>query len=244
VLNPDDDFVYVSWTAGNTVYIDQMLAADGFFVRRISYIPYPVSPYNALAGVTVTDMKISKTMRIFLCGSILASNGGQDFSASYLIRATFNGRGAAHVEHSIPVEGDPTQSFRGTAISLDVAEEQVYFIEDQWMSYANHQQETAILVSFDMPGGFRLQDDDQDAISQATTTTITPNPSSDRIQVRSDQSFNRAEVFDVAGRMVYSLPLLSTEDTILELKDLTKGIYTLRLSHDNGTTTVQQIVRN
>lgn len=70
-------------------------------------------------------------------------------------------------------------------------------------------------------------------IEEVTTeTTVYPNPASDQIIINSAENVQRVEIFNMQGQLVKAET--GAVNTI-SVKDLANGLYTLKLTTDNGT---------
>ena len=63
-------------------------------------------------------------------------------------------------------------------------------------------------------------------------TTIYPNPATDMININTSNNVQRVEIFNMQGQLV---KVETGEVTSVSVKDLANGMYTLKLTTDNGT---------
>lgn len=63
-------------------------------------------------------------------------------------------------------------------------------------------------------------------------TAIYPNPATEMINISSDNQVQRVEIFNMQGQLV---KVQTGEVTSISVKDLANGLYTLKLTTDNGT---------
>ena len=79
-------------------------------------------------------------------------------------------------------------------------------------------------------------------VAEDRSLILAPNPASDYIGLKSESIFNRVDIMDYMGRVVWSL---KTTDTHLQLpvSHLPGGTYILRTFHDNGVS-VGRFVKN
>lgn len=63
-------------------------------------------------------------------------------------------------------------------------------------------------------------------------TTVYPNPATDNITINSTENVQRVEIFNMQGQLVKAE---NGYVTSLSVKDLANGVYTLKLTTDNGT---------
>ena len=75
---------------------------------------------------------------------------------------------------------------------------------------------------------------------QDANLSIFPNPSSDVINISSDVSYNKFEMYDALGNMV----LKNTFSDQIDISDLQSGIYLVRLSSTNNVTSIKRIIKN
>lgn len=242
IANPDPNYVYVAWNGGTSVYLDQMSAGNGAFIRRITYSPIPVSPYSSLANTTITGMKMSKLRNIYLTGSISGLSSGQNFTASFMIRASFTGRGIPSVEYEMPVVGEPTSSFVGKAIALDESIATVYFLSDEIAPYSTHQQETVWLQSLGVPAMLRVQQSASSAVEEMTITAQ-PNPASDKINITSNFIISSIEISDINGKIVFESRDISSKNAFINVSDLNQGVYFIKAVNDLGNSGFYKIIR-
>ena len=62
-------------------------------------------------------------------------------------------------------------------------------------------------------------------------TTVYPNPATDRININTTNNVQRVEIFNMQGQLV---KVETGEVTSVSVKDLANGLYTLKLTTDNG----------
>ena len=63
-------------------------------------------------------------------------------------------------------------------------------------------------------------------------TTVYPNPATDVIKINTPENIQRVEIFNLQGQLV---KVETGEVTSVSVKDLANGLYTLKLTTDNGT---------
>jgi hypothetical protein len=242
VLNPDPNYVYLTWVAGNNVYIDQLNAVDGTSIRRITYSPIPVTPYGSLSGAVVTDMKMSKRQNIYVTGAINGVTAGQNFSASYLIRASFTSRGLPQVEYAIPVTGETNENYRGLGIGLDEDEAQVFWLEDQFEPFATHTHEAVWLVSFDLPSAIRSYNNNLISSSSLSVTTW-PNPVSSELHINANDNIKKVELSDMNGKIFLMKDVDGSFTSQLDVSDLAGGMYFLKVYDMHGNSALTKIIK-
>jgi len=202
-----------------------------------------VSPYNSLGAATITGMKLSKRQNIYLTGSINGVSGGQNFSACYLIRASFASRGLPQVEYTFPVTGDAASSFRGVGLALYEDETQIYFLEDQFDSFTTHSQEAIWLVSVEVPAALRLQNDGINSGSLAVKIETWPNPVTTEINIRSNQLMNHVEISDINGKVFLSEEAAGVTSTKLDVSNLSGGMYFVKIQDINGNSSTTKFTK-
>jgi hypothetical protein len=74
-----------------------------------------------------------------------------------------------------------------------------------------------------------------------TAFTIVPNPAKDRIKISAESNFNKVEVINFLGQTVITQNN-DTNNTTLDVSNLTNGVYFVRIITDNGTN-VQKFVK-
>jgi len=62
--------------------------------------------------------------------------------------------------------------------------------------------------------------------------TIYPNPATDNMTISTSENVQRVEIFNMQGQLVKAE---SGNVTSISVKDLANGMYTLKLTTDNGT---------
>lgn len=71
-----------------------------------------------------------------------------------------------------------------------------------------------------------------------STFSVSPNPATDIVTITSNETLNSVELFDVNGRTV----LVSKGANQINISDLSSGIYMMKISTNNGSTTKKIIV--
>jgi len=66
--------------------------------------------------------------------------------------------------------------------------------------------------------------------------SIYPNPVNDILTIKSNQSekINHIEMFDMSGKSIQIIDIMRDDETLIDMKSLTDGIYLLQLSTSNG----------
>ena len=70
-----------------------------------------------------------------------------------------------------------------------------------------------------------------------------PNPSSSEITIRGNNSIKQIRIFDVNGRLLTSIKENNVIQTNIDIADLTKGIYLLEITSENGKE-IQKFIKN
>src|SRR5690606_7093728 len=73
--------------------------------------------------------------------------------------------------------------------------------------------------------------------------SIYPNPTTEYVYVVSpNQSIRKIEVFDLSGKMIFTSDVAS-EETIIDLRSWSKGMYIIRATHEFGIGNKKLIVK-
>lgn len=253
ITAPDTNFVYVFSVSSNTVLIDQLRISGavggagtigGSLIRRLTYNPVPVSPYSALNGVTINDMKASANINFYITGTITATSSGQTFSAAYLAKANFSRRGNALVEFSVPVDGNFSGSYEGSSVALNNPNKQVYWLRNSFGTYSSHSNEIVELFAFDVPSPTRLESDALiGGAGYDGNISLTPNPAIDFISVYSSDVLLKIELLDLAGKTVKSFRV-NEANTVIDLSGINQGIYIGRIYSTSGEIINRKIIKN
>ncbi|WP_298898913.1 T9SS type A sorting domain-containing protein [uncultured Psychroserpens sp.] len=75
---------------------------------------------------------------------------------------------------------------------------------------------------------------------QLASIEIFPNPTSDKLYIKSDEVLKSAKVYDVNGRTVLNFDLSNTQ-TSINIDSLKTGVYFLKVNYNTGTKTVKLI---
>jgi hypothetical protein len=78
-----------------------------------------------------------------------------------------------------------------------------------------------------------------------TGIKLSPNPTNDKITISNttSESVDSIEIFDVIGKSVKKVQLKTTSNqTILNLKDLNAGIYLVRISSLQGNSSLKKLI--
>ena len=133
-----------------------------------------------------------------------------------------------------------------------------YYKFNQGMAYGNNTtvttlidssvyQQNGILSGFDLNGNFSNWLDktylslSTEQFDSALKLSVAPNPTSDFVSITGfNSSIVTAEVYDVNGRKIFSKKLNQTE-SIVSLKNLSSGIYFIKIISDKSVTTTKVI---
>ena len=74
-------------------------------------------------------------------------------------------------------------------------------------------------------------------------TELMPNPVSTNLYVVSESVIDQLQVFDTYGRLLKTL-VPNTKRTIVNVRELPNGIYTILIKSQNGTTARQFVVKH
>jgi len=243
VINPDPNYVFAAWSALNSVFIDQISAADGTQIRRVSYAPIPVVPYNSLTGATISDMKMSKRQNIYLTGGVTGISGGQNFSSAFLMRASFSSRGVPNVNLTLPVTGNPAASLRGTGVAFDESNLKVYLLEDESDTYTTHADERVWLLSVSVPGTLRMDEDGTESGDAILNIETSPNPVSNELHIRSNTPINKIEISDINGKLLLSENVTESSEAHIDFSKFSGGMYLVKVYDNTGNSTMSKIIK-
>ncbi len=76
-----------------------------------------------------------------------------------------------------------------------------------------------------------------------TTITVSPNPTSEIVNIKASTSIGNVQLFDVQGRLLQTSVGNATNATTLDLSERTSGVYFVKVISDKGTR-VEKIVKN
>jgi|GEM_PF-2353539 len=76
---------------------------------------------------------------------------------------------------------------------------------------------------------------------EVTHVTVYPNPASDQLSIRSDVRIEGYSVMDLTGRTVRSASAINDFNAVLNVSDLTEGVYIIRVIDIEGGTAIQKI---
>ncbi|HLO90820.1 MAG: T9SS type A sorting domain-containing protein [Chloroflexota bacterium] len=71
---------------------------------------------------------------------------------------------------------------------------------------------------------------------------VYPNPASDIINIKADESIIKLQLVNIAGQIVYESNAVASE-TVINTSDLTQGLYMLNITSDKGTVTRKISIR-
>ena len=203
VASPTLNAVYVSWIAGNVVFVDQIAATTGLAGRRASYTPAPTAPFDTRTGATISDMKISSGTHIYLTGNIGAISAGLNYQATYLIKVNFIARSSSRIEIQLPVTGNFLKSRKSNSIALHNPDKSVFLLEDTYEDYSTHQTEAVVLINLYAPGVFRNQQEQElSADPDSFTMTVAPDPASASTRIIASEPIAFISIQDLTGKKV------------------------------------------
>jgi len=243
VKNFDVNYLYVgSVTNNNSIIIDRISKTDGSRNAKAVYSPIPLTAYSGLNDATLADMYVSPDERIYITGDILATDmSAEDFSASYLVKfdvLASNRNNRIKKSMEIPVEGNVLHSHRAVGIAADLTKEDIYWLEDLIEQNDTHESEIINLHDFDVPSPIRLQNSAMDF-----QVNIFPNPSRDNVILLSDKTISKIEIFGADGKILKTF-FENTNQARLDVSPFPSGIYFLRVTAADGTTTHQKLLHN
>jgi len=76
-----------------------------------------------------------------------------------------------------------------------------------------------------------------------TTITVSPNPTSEIVNIKASTSIGNVQLFDVQGRLLQTSVGNATNATTLDLSERTSGVYFVKVISNKGTR-VEKIVKN
>jgi polyhydroxybutyrate depolymerase len=102
-------------------------------------------------------------------------------------------------------------------------------IADQeiWRFFLKHKLTDGVSATNETPNPFQV--------------TIVPNPTSDKIKIKSNLDLDNFSVFDIAGRFLFS-EKFSVENTV-DLSNLENGIYFVRLKDKKGVVLTRKVIK-
>lgn len=74
-----------------------------------------------------------------------------------------------------------------------------------------------------------------------SSVKLYPNPAKNKVQVSADTEINTIEVFDIQGRLLYSIPAGSSEHEI-DMSNRTSGIYFIRITTEFGSAVEKLVI--
>jgi hypothetical protein len=232
--------VYVAWTEGNNMHVEQLSSATGGSARRATYAPQPSSAFNAINGVFLTDFKVSPTGMIYATGTVIGlSPSNNQFASAFIVRINYFARGVAKVEFHSILPGDQVASSYGSSIALDHVRKIVYSCTDQAESHTSHLNEYAVLTSHEASGNNLFRNDSE----ASTALSIQPNPARDHIGFAvSEGSVSRIRIHDLAGRLITEKRFDGVYAGMIDLNQIPDGIYHLSFLMTDGTELNQKII--
>jgi hypothetical protein len=79
-------------------------------------------------------------------------------------------------------------------------------------------------------------------VENTINLNIMPNPAKEQFTINSDKGINRIELVDMLGKQVRILNLNNTKSTVVDVRDLNSGVYTITVYSLNGKTTSRIII--
>lgn len=74
--------------------------------------------------------------------------------------------------------------------------------------------------------------------------TIYPNPSSNTIEIQSDNKFNKVTIVSLEGRIVYDKSLDKTNSLQVDVSGFANGVYLVNVIDENGKLSSQKLIKN
>lgn len=83
-----------------------------------------------------------------------------------------------------------------------------------------------------------------EGVKEVAMFSVFPNPSKNNVNITSSNnaSINAVEMYDINGRTVKSVKLDNVSDAQLNISDLAQGVYTLKISSENGSS-VKKVIK-
>jgi hypothetical protein len=81
-------------------------------------------------------------------------------------------------------------------------------------------------------------------ISESASFSIYPNPVRDAIHISCDAGLLSVRIFDVAGKLLREIRINGESDAVLDLSDVTKGMYILQIHTTTGETRSSKIMKD
>jgi hypothetical protein len=252
IITHAPNYLYIGASSGNSVFIEKMDYTGGGASsgpnsfgqpsNRLVYSPIPVSAYTALNGASLSSMKSTSNNRFYLAGTLLATNtAGQTFSATFLVRMREvpNARGSSifTIETTEDVEGSFNISYTSVDLALYAPTKNVYWLRDQFTTYANHQDERVRIDAYATPSPFRL------VSLYRPQVKLHPNPVADKLHVSSSTAIIKAVISDLTGRTIKSIDCHSAILTI-DLTELATGQYFLQVVDENRQSVNHRFVKH
>ncbi len=241
IITHAPNYLYIGANSGNSVFIEKMdyngttgntgAISFGQPSTRFVYSPVPVSPHVSLQGASLSSMLSTANNRFYLAGTITATNpSSQMFSATFLIRLKEvpNARGSSifSIETAEDVEGSFNVSYTSVDIALYAPTKSVYWLRDQFSTYANHQDERVRIDAYAAPSPFRT-------ISTAgLQVSLHPNPVADKLHVSAETAMVEFILTDLSGRTIKRQECHS-DFLMLDITGLATGLYLLQVYDEN-----------
>jgi hypothetical protein len=236
---PEVDYAYVGGVSGNKIilYRLQITTAPGPQSPGI-YRPIPAIPYNAISSVSLNAFKVSSSKKVYITGAVNATDlNGQTFSASYLAKYSLIFGNVLSLSYDVPCNGEFSGSLAGTGLALDYAKTDIFWLCDFWTTNSSHQQEFAQLYDMDVTSPLRQSSPAQQS---EPNISVSPNPASMYLTVRSDENISSIEILDLSGRLVISQVLSGTNEKEINVSEMIPGIYICRTVTGDGLVSVKK----
>ncbi|MBC8884241.1 T9SS type A sorting domain-containing protein [Flavobacterium piscinae] len=73
---------------------------------------------------------------------------------------------------------------------------------------------------------------------------INPNPSSNTIEINSNNSFTKVTIVSLEGRIVYDKAIDNTNSLQVDVSDFANGVYIVNVVEENGKLESQKLIKN
>ena len=236
---PELDYAYVGGVSGKNVLLYRMNVAS--LPPPMSpgiYKPEPITAHTTLSNLNLTAMKVSSTKKVYITGSIEATDlSGHAFSAMFLAKYYLVFGNVLSLSYESACRGSYTENLKGIGLSLDYGKSDVYVLGDFWNNNQNHQEEYSQLYDMDVSSPLR----ESSSIQESVEVRVYPNPAHDYIMVNANTPVLGMQITDLTGQLVRSVDAVQNNSSI-SIGDLPKGIYMCRMVLENNLIKYQRLL--
>jgi hypothetical protein len=228
--------VYFSATRGTRdVFVYKVSTTNGLVLNaNASFKPSPPS-FTSISSISITDMKISSSGRVYVCGAISGGSTTGNFTASHLSSFGMNAGVFSFIEN-LETDGTNTNCYSGVGIALDPPRNVLLVLRNFWSTNFTHANENYLLDSFVM-SPLRLGGE-QDG-NHEKNILFYPNPSSDFIIIKDALLYDSILLFDLKGKLIKSL---KSDSNYSDVSDIASGTYVLQFINSSEIKTEKLIV--